>query len=83
MILVADSGSTKTEWRIIKDGIPYKSFSSSGINPYFSSVEEIHHLLKKEMSVLSGYTFSKIYYYCTGCNSDTKNDTLRQEQHRK
>lgn len=82
MILVADSGSTKTEWKIIKDGIPKKSFFSSGINPYFLSVEEIHHLLKKELIDLAGYTFKKIYYYGTGCNSDAKNNTVREALNR-
>ena len=78
MILVADSGSTKTEWKIIKDGIPQKSFFSSGINPYFQTVEEIHQLLKKELCDLAGHTFDKIYYYGTGCNSDSKNNTVRE-----
>ena len=82
MILVADSGSTKTEWKIIKDGIPQKSFFSSGINPYFLSVEEIYTLLKKELSDISGYTFSMIYYYGTGCNSDARINTVREALNR-
>jgi len=82
MILVADSGSTKTEWKIIKDGIPQKSFFSSGINPYFLSVEEIYTLLKKELSDISGYTFNMIYYYGTGCNSDARINTVREALNR-
>lgn len=78
MILVADSGSTKTEWKIIKDGIPQKSFFSSGINPYFLSVEKIYTLLTKELKELSGYSFNIIYYYGTGCNSDARINTLRE-----
>jgi len=77
MILVVDSGSTKTEWKIIEEGIPHESLFSSGINPYFLSAEEIFHLLRKETGSLSSYTFRKIYYYGTGCNSDTKNNTIR------
>ena len=82
MILVADSGSTKTEWKIIKDGIPQKSFFSSGINPYFLSVEKIYTLLKKELSDISGYTFNMIYYYGTGCNSDARINTVREALNR-
>lgn len=82
MILVVDSGSTKTEWKIIENGIPNESLFSSGINPYFLSDEEILHLLNKEISSISSDTFNKIYYYGTGCNSDTKNNTVREALNR-
>lgn len=82
MILVVDSGSTKTEWKIIENGIPNESLFSSGINPYFLSDEEILQLLNKEISSISSYTFSKIYYYGTGCNSETKNNTVREALNR-
>lgn len=78
MILVADSGSTKTEWKIIENGNPVESLFSSGINPYFLSSEEIYQLLKKELGAFSGYTFNKIFYYGTGCNSDSKNNIVKE-----
>lgn len=78
MILVADSGSTKTEWKILKDGVPHESIFSSGINPYFLSDKEIYELFLKEINDLSRYTFRKLYYYGTGCNSDSKNNTVRE-----
>lgn len=82
MILVADSGSTKTEWRVIKNGIPQYSLISSGINPYFLSAEEINHLLKKELSSISEYSFDIIYFYGTGCNSESKINTVRDALNR-
>ena len=77
MILVADSGSTKTEWKIIEKGIPQPSIFSSGINPFFLTGEEIFHLLRKELSEISGYTFSNVYYYGTGCNSVLKENIVK------
>ncbi|OFY65771.1 MAG: hypothetical protein A2Y71_16045 [Bacteroidetes bacterium RBG_13_42_15] len=78
MILVADSGSTKTEWKTITDGKPQESLFSGGINPYFLPVDDICLLLKKEVAVLAGHHFDKIYFYGTGCNSEAKNDVVRQ-----
>lgn len=78
MILVADSGSTKTEWRIIKDGIPQESLFSSGINPFFLTSEEIFLLFKKELSGISGHSFAMIYFYGTGCNSEAKKGTVKK-----
>jgi glucosamine kinase len=77
MILVADSGSTKTEWKVIKEGVPQKSLFTSGINPFFLSGKEIHHLLKKELNCLEGSSFSHVYYYGTGCSSVTKENIVR------
>jgi glucosamine kinase len=77
MILVADSGSTKTEWKVIKEGVPQESIFTAGINPFFLSGKEIYHLLKTELNSLSGYSFSKVYYYGTGCNSAAKENTVK------
>jgi N-acetylglucosamine kinase-like BadF-type ATPase len=82
MILVADSGSTKTEWKVLKDGIPLESIFSSGINPYFLSHKEIYELLVKELKGLSPYSFRKIFFYGTGCNSEAKNNTVRDALNR-
>ena len=78
MILIADSGSTKTEWNLIKDGIPQESLFTSGINPYFLSSEEIYQLLKHELYSYSAYHLRIVYFYGTGCNSESKNNTIRE-----
>jgi len=78
MILIADSGSTKTEWKIIKDGVAGQSIFSSGINPYFLSEEDIFEVLKRELTDISGNDFNEIYYYGTGCNSASANNKVRQ-----
>ena len=77
MILVADSGSTKTEWKVINDGTPGKSLFTSGINPFFLTGKEIYHLLKKELNDLAGGSFSNVYYYGTGCNSVARENTVK------
>jgi len=78
MILVADSGSTKTEWKIIRNGNPEKSLFSAGINPYFLTTDEIYDLLKKEIPEISGKSFDKIYFYGTGCNTEAKNSVVSE-----
>ena len=41
MILIADSGSTKTDWCIVFNGTSVKRMGTKGINPFFQSEEEI------------------------------------------
>jgi glucosamine kinase len=82
MVLIADSGSTKTEWKIIKDNNPLESLFTSGINPYFLSSGEIFNLLEKELSVHKNKTFKRIFFYGTGCNSESKNNVVREALNR-
>ena len=49
MILIADGGSTKTDWRLIKDGREYKKIQTSGFNPYLVGSDEIEAILWKEL----------------------------------
>ena len=77
MILVADSGSTKTEWKTIRDGVSGESVFTSGINPYFLTTDEIYDLLVKGLDIYAGISFERIYFYGTGCNSIAKNDVVR------
>lgn len=37
MILIADSGSTKTDWCIVFNGTLIKRIGTKGINPFFQS----------------------------------------------
>lgn len=81
-ILIADSGSSKTEWRIIENGVPANSFFSSGINPYFLTSDEIYGLLTREIKPEVKGRFSNIFFYGTGCNSTLKEDIVRKALNR-
>ncbi len=78
MILIADSGSTKTEWREVTDGVAGRSYISSGINPFFVTGEEIISLLRKEIPELEGSAISRIFFYGTGVSSAAKAEIVRK-----
>ncbi len=68
MILIADSGSTKTEWSLVdKNGIEC-TFRTSGINPYLLSDEEIRRILTREvLEELPIERITEVYFYGAGC----------------
>ena len=76
MILIADSGSTKTDWRLIY-GTEVRSMSTRGINPYHSDEQEIDSELAKldldgkERSIL------EIYFYGSGVANDSMKQVIR------
>jgi N-acetylglucosamine kinase-like BadF-type ATPase len=77
MILIADSGSTKTEWREIEGGKAGRSYISSGINPFFISGDEIVLLLGRELPELKGVKVSRVFFYGTGVSNAAKADIVR------
>jgi N-acetylglucosamine kinase-like BadF-type ATPase len=83
MILIADSGSTKTDWCLTcKDGEP-KMISTKGINPFYQTEDEISADLQQnlvpEMKKAAGGmmpTVTNVYFYGAGCTPE-KSPTVR------
>ena len=67
--LIADSGSTKTEWCLV-NGKKKKYINTQGISPYFLSEIQIKEILQKELlPKLKKETPDEIYFYGTGCSN--------------
>ena len=49
MILIADSGSTKTDWCLIQGEKVAFAAATQGINPFFHSDDDITHIVKDEL----------------------------------
>ena len=77
MIVIADSGSTKTEWCIVENGTISERIISKGINPYFESEDDIKREVK---SVFERFDFCSkifaIYFYGAGCTPE-KSDMVK------
>ena len=70
MIIVADSGSSCTDWVLIEDENTKSTFQTKGFNPYFVKSEEIINELKlKFPRNISISDVDKIYFYGAGCSS--------------
>jgi glucosamine kinase len=77
MILIVESGSTKTAWRLIKDpNAPYDSFTSSGINPYYQTTTEIVASQDQILAGFAGLPIQAIYYYGTGVTGDAQCEVI-------
>lgn len=79
MIVIVESGSTKTAWRLISDPVqPYKSFSSSGINPYYETATDIASSQASVLSEFAGLPIQAVYYYGTGITGDAQREVILQ-----
>jgi len=71
MQLIADSGSTKTDWAIVQKDCEPITFQSAGINPVFHSTQEIITLLLGTDWVKTyGSKITHLQFYGAGCMSD-------------
>lgn len=73
MILIADSGSTKTDWRLIDDEKKIHSYTTIGLNPYFQTIEQISEEIRKDlvtrMPAEAVGSDMEIYFYGAGCSN--------------
>ncbi len=68
MQLIADSGSTKTEWMLIEKGTVLKQLITKGINPFFQTEEEICAELKVTLiPQLESVKVQQIHFFGAGC----------------
>lgn len=75
--LVAESGSTKTDWCLLRAGSKPVYFKTQGINPYIQSVEEISEILRNEIPWHTRKHKPEIIsYYGAGASSKEKQTML-------
>ncbi len=71
MILIADSGSTKVDWKVVDNGKVVKRATTKGINPFFQTEEEISNEIETTLILqLDNQEFSNVYFYGAGCTFD-------------
>lgn len=77
MILIADSGSTKTDWRLINQD-QLESITTIGFNPVYHSISRISGEMAKAFTEPStNDQVRAIYYYGSGCQENTRKIIVR------
>jgi N-acetylglucosamine kinase-like BadF-type ATPase len=71
MKLIAESGSTKTDWVIINASDTY-TFQTNGINPlFFSELDTIQEIRNSFPKTHNAEDILEIHFYGAGCGTDT------------
>ena len=80
MILIADSGSTKTTWVLLDGQKIVAENNTQGFSPSFQNAETISSImfaeLSKEILQEQKNKTLQIFYYGTGCSTDEKKQTV-------
>lgn len=65
--LIADAGSSKIEWALVRDGKVNRLGSTSGINPVHASDSELRETLAEVIPMLEGNDPETVCFYGAGC----------------
>ena len=89
MILIADSGSTKTDWCLCHEGNIVGAIQTQGINPYHQSEEAIEMVLREELlpqliaqKLIAQSSQLTIIYYGSGCANATASGRIKEAIHK-
>ena len=67
MLLIADSGSTKTQWCLTGPDSVLREIRTDGINPYHMTAERIQEITEAQLlPALEGLQPERIYFYGAG-----------------
>ncbi|MFN3916825.1 MAG: hypothetical protein ACK4K0_03685 [Flavobacteriales bacterium] len=78
MILIADSGATKTDWRIISYDGEISQLKTSGLNTYQYTPENLLETLKHELIPKINSPVKEIHFYGAGCKAESSQNMLKK-----
>lgn len=79
MILIADSGSTKTDWILLDMESGLRTyFEGLGLNPYYSSSSAVTIEVKSLFESVDLSVISAIYFYGAGCSSKSTKQIISE-----
>lgn len=77
MILIADSGSSKTDWRILSEDGAVRQAKSMGFNPFYQTREQLDAEIGDVLLPQITKEIKQIYYYGAGCSNEANCDVIR------
>ena len=79
-ILIADGGSTKTDWSIVSGNREIDRIRTGGINPFFQTEEEISAEIRDNLipRIRESDSVGAVYFYGAGCAFTEKNEIIRR-----
>lgn len=70
MIIIADSGGSKIDWRLLNEDGSIGQANSPGFNPYYQPIGHLRTIVKDTLVPKIKGPVSKIFYYGTGVSSE-------------
>lgn len=78
MILIADSGGSKTDWRLVQKNGTVDQANSPGFNPYYQPIDDLKkNIAEMLLPKMNTESVSKIFFYGAGVSSVKNQLTIK------
>jgi N-acetylglucosamine kinase-like BadF-type ATPase len=77
MILIADSGGSKTDWRLIDNSGTVNQASAPGFNPYYQPIDDLKRSVQELLLPKINEDVNKIFFYGAGVSSVKNQLTIK------
>jgi glucosamine kinase len=79
MLIIVDSGSTKSDWQIIHSDGRKELISTKGFNPFFHDEDHVETELKKDfVQKVQVDEVTEIHFYGAGCSDKMRCDVIKR-----
>ncbi len=76
--LIADSGSTKTDWRLLDADGNIHARQTDGLNPYYQSAAQMVDILREQLQLpVNDARLEQLFFYGAGCSGPAVNGIVR------
>ena len=77
MILIADSGGSKTDWRLIDNSGAVNQANAPGFNPYYQPIDDLKKSVQELLLPKINEEVNKIFFYGAGVSSVKNQLTIK------
>jgi glucosamine kinase len=81
MILIADSGGSKIDWRMLHRNGSITQANCAGFNPYYQPIEHLKRSIAEVLLPQVKEDVTKIFFYGTGVSSEKNQRTIQDAFH--
>ena len=77
MIIIADSGGSKIDWRLLLSNGKIEQANCPGFNPYYQPIEDLDKNLRDYLLPVVKEEVTKIFFYGTGVSSEKNQEVIK------
>src|SRR5688572_18459960 len=77
MILIADSGGSKIDWRLLKSDNTIAQANTSGFNPYYQPIDDLWKTIQENIQPIATEKVDEIFFYGAGVSSEKNQESIK------
>jgi len=77
MIVIADSGGSKTDWRILQRDHAIGQAHGKGFNPYYQPIEDLKQNIEDVLLPQINKPVEKVFFYGAGVSSEKNQSSIK------